>query len=147
MTSLLSTVTRHFDPDEQRDIPGIAVQITKGVGVYIIWAGITGTRPASSKEEYLEPIVQEGRLGADWACSMPRVKSSMPIAATSLLKTSQDAVALPLSQRLAQRFGKQIFVSIDIPPSLTLGGNGPTLALAVEKAVVNAIKSIEETTE
>ncbi|KAG8803059.1 hypothetical protein FRC17_006284 [Serendipita sp. 399] len=132
MVELLSTVTKYFDPDEQKDIPGVVVQVIKGVGVYIVWAGVTATRPASSEEQDLDLIVQEGRLGADWACSMPPVKSldSMESNATE-----------------AQRFGKQIFVSIDISPAFSVGGNGPMLALAIEKAIVTALKSIEETPE
>lgn len=132
-----------FEPDNAQDIPGIIVQITRGVDTYIIWAGTTTQAISGGDEAQKSLAVQSGRLGVDWACSMPSPKPSMPVAGTTLLRTSQDPVALPLSQRLAQRFKKQMFVSIDISASQKIGGKGPMVALAVEKAVIVSLKALE----
>jgi proteasome assembly chaperone 4 len=86
----------------------------------------------------------------------------MPVSGTTLLRTSKDALALPLSQRLgmypastiasitdnspAQRFKKQIFVSIDLNPGHITGGKGPTVALAVEKAIMRVLVALEKGT-
>ena len=45
--------------------------------------------------------------------------------------------------RTARRFKKQIFLSVDIAPSFMSLGDGPRLLLAVEKAVVDHLKSLE----
>lgn len=43
----------------------------------------------------------------------------------------------------ARRFRKQIFLSVDVPPSFMTLGDGPKLTLAVEKAVVQALDELE----
>ena len=41
----------------------------------------------------------------------------------------------------ARRFGQQVFLSVDVPPSFMALGDGPRLVLAVERAVVDYMKS------
>ncbi|PVG01217.1 hypothetical protein CPB86DRAFT_805394 [Serendipita vermifera] len=145
MSNFLSTVTRYFGPDDRLDIPGIVVQVINGVECQMIWAGTTNGAPQGETEQDIDTLVQQGRLGADWACSMTTKKESIPVAGTTLLKTTKDATAFPLSQRLAQRFKKQIFVSIDISPIHLVDGKSSTLTVAVERVIVSTLKSIEDT--
>ena len=95
-------------------------------------------------------------------------KSGTPAAATSLYRSSGSEAALSMAQRLgdlsifpwgtrrdtdregrpvsdtARRFRKQVFLSIDIPPSLGSMGQEGRLLLAIERAVVGILKSDEE---
>lgn len=43
----------------------------------------------------------------------------------------------------ARRFKKQVFLSVDLPPSFAALGDGPRLVLAVERAVVDVLKGLE----
>ena len=52
-------------------------------------------------------------------------------------------LVLCLSWPAARRFKKQIFLAVDVPPSFMALGNGPQLIMAVERAVVDALKSLE----
>jgi hypothetical protein len=85
MQGLLQTTSKYTPANSQLDLPAIVVQITSGVGVHIIWAGTTNAggfdpvsneRPDQTSESgvndgiSVDPILQQGRLGADWACSM-----------------------------------------------------------------------------
>jgi hypothetical protein len=87
MSHFLSTVTRYFGPDDRLDTPGIVVQVINGVGCQLIWAGTTNGAPQSETEQDIDKLVQQGRLGADWACSMTtrKVKQSMFSPPASLL--------------------------------------------------------------
>ena len=44
----------------------------------------------------------------------------------------------------ARRFKKQIFLSIDIPPTFLSMGHGPKLAFEAEKRVVETLKELEK---
>ncbi|KAK0569796.1 hypothetical protein OC861_000633 [Tilletia horrida] len=58
-----------------------------------------------------------GSLATEWAVAMCRPGQNAPLG-TSLFRTNTD-VALPMSQRLAARLRiPQLFVSLDLPPSL-----------------------------
>ena len=79
MQALLQTTTHYTPANIQVDLPAILVQVTEGVGMYMIWAGTTHASdpqrgdkdaPGSNAESGMDAIVQQGRLGADWACSM-----------------------------------------------------------------------------
>lgn len=50
----------------------------------------------------------------------------------------------PALGRTARRFKKQIFLSIDVPPAFVALGDGPRLLLAVERAVVDALKGLDD---
>lgn len=64
-------------------------------------------------------------------------------AATALFRTSGSDVALSMAQRLAKRFKKQIFLSVDIPASFLTLGQGARVLLEAEKGVVAALKELE----
>lgn len=79
--SLLSTINKYFAPEEALDLPAIVVQVISGVGSYIVWAGTTNYTPmggAEATDIAAEALVQQGRLGSDWACSMASVKVCHP---------------------------------------------------------------------
>ena len=42
----------------------------------------------------------------------------------------------------AQRFKAQIYLSVDLNPSHVTGGRGPSVALAVERAVLDVLKEL-----
>lgn len=76
-SSLLSTKSAYFPADESLDLPGIVVQVIAGVDSYLVWAGATSQIPLSgnkAREAEIEALLQRGRLGYDWACSMGNVK-------------------------------------------------------------------------
>jgi hypothetical protein len=92
---------------------------------------------------------------------------------TSLFRSSGSDVALSMAQRLgrlalcpcyspptdlprspvtlhrifsahaAKRFKKQIFLSVDVPPSMLGGGGGPRVLLAAERALVRRLQELE----
>lgn len=43
----------------------------------------------------------------------------------------------------ARRYKKQIFLSVDVPPSFMTLGDGPKLTLAIEKAVVQSLDELD----
>jgi proteasome assembly chaperone 4 len=94
----------------------------------------------------------------------------VPGAATTIYRSSSSDVSLSMAQRLgeacpvqgcrpkcllylswpfvpaARRFKQQIFLAVDVPPSFMALGDGPRLIMAVEKAVVDVLKSLETST-
>lgn len=95
-------------------LPALAVEITCLVESYMVWVGIKG---------------DANHLCKDWACAIPNG------AATSLYRSSSSDVALSMAQRLANRFKKQIFMSVDIANS--------SLVIEAEKGIVKVMKRIE----
>ncbi|KAH9949600.1 hypothetical protein B0H21DRAFT_727593 [Amylocystis lapponica] len=132
-----------FIPPSDVSLPALAVQTTQLVDSYMLWVGTTEQPP---EEVHKAPSL--GFLSKDWACAMPARDSNanIPPAATSLLRSSSSDVALSMAQRLARRFKKQIFLSIDVPPSFLSMGQGAKLIFAVEKAVVDTLKAMEHQT-
>ncbi|GJE95494.1 PAC4 domain-containing protein [Phanerochaete sordida] len=121
------SVHARFVPPAEPSLPPLALQVTRLVGSYM-----------------LAPL--RGSLTRDWTCAMPPTSiSAGPGAATTLHRSSSSDVSFSMAQRLARRFRKQIFLSVDVPPSFMALGDGPRLVLAVEKAVVGTLKSLEET--
>ena len=49
--------------------------------------------------------------------------------------------------RLAKRFQKQIFLSVDIPSGFSPNGQGDKLLFEAEKGIVAALKEIESRSE
>ncbi|KIY43284.1 hypothetical protein FISHEDRAFT_78629 [Fistulina hepatica ATCC 64428] len=122
-------------PDNQRDLGvGIQLQITRLVGTYMVWAGVCenggGVNAGPTEEDTDMPLGINGNLALDWACAMPSGS------ATPLFRSQTvESTAFSTAQRLAKRFKKQFFVSVDSIP--------PTLAFEAEKAIVIAIKELE----
>ncbi|KAJ3473505.1 hypothetical protein NLI96_g12970 [Meripilus lineatus] len=133
-------VESKYIPPSQRSLPALALQITQLSGSYMVWIGTT-----TCTTETVDKAAMQGSLLRDWACAMPPgVNTSTPAAATCLYRASSSDIALPMAQRLAKRFKKQIFLSVDIPPGFLSMGDGPLLVLAAEKAVVEGLKEAEE---
>ncbi|EIW63366.1 uncharacterized protein TRAVEDRAFT_113826 [Trametes versicolor FP-101664 SS1] len=132
--------TRYF-PSAELAVPALAVQTTRLVDTYMLWVGTTDVEP-----DQAETAPLQGCLAKDWACAMPvrqTVRPSTPAAATPLYRSSSSEAALSMAQRLARRFKKQIFLSIDVPPSLGSMGQEGKLLLAIERALVDNLKSHE----
>ncbi|KAI0747359.1 hypothetical protein BC629DRAFT_1560530 [Irpex lacteus] len=129
--------TKYIPPSE-RTLPALALQITELVGSYMVWVGTTD-EPA----EKVEIAPSQGSLLRDWACAMPPMNATIPPAGTNLYRSSSSDVSLSMAQRLARRFKKQIFLSVDVPPAFATLGDGPKLLLAAEKAVVQTLQELE----
>ena len=101
--------------------PPIVVQVTELVDSYMIWVGVDDVGGTA------EDAVARGRLAKDWACAMPHGGG------TSLFRSGDSDSALGMAQRLARRFGKQIFLAVDV------GGEG-RLTVEAEKCIVRILK-------
>ncbi|VDC06948.1 unnamed protein product [Peniophora sp. CBMAI 1063] len=128
-------IETRFQPSQGDGIPAIAVQVTCLVNSYMIWAGATGEEDATS-------AVKAGRLVADWACAMPP-RSGGDAPATPLFRTSSSDAAASMSQRLARRFKKQIFLSIDVPLTPASSAFGARVIHEIEKLLVKTVKELE----
>ncbi|KAI0308829.1 hypothetical protein OF83DRAFT_1160047, partial [Amylostereum chailletii] len=62
---------------------------------------------------------------------------------TPLYRSSSSDAALTMSQRLACRFKKQIFLSIDLPASPISTGQNSRVLLEIEKLLVKTLKELE----
>lgn len=134
-------VETKYIPPSDLSLPAIVVQVTRLVGSYMLWVGTTDVAAEDVRKAPLQ-----GRLAKDWACAMPTKDSNsgIPPAATSLFRSSSSDAALPMAQRLARRFGKQIYLSLDLPPAFDSIGQGARLLLAVEKALLETLKEMEQ---
>ncbi|KAF8520411.1 hypothetical protein BU17DRAFT_46552 [Hysterangium stoloniferum] len=132
-------VTSQYVPALNSSFPGLAFQVTSLVDSYMIWIG---TMPGSSNDVQL--AVANGRLVQDWACAMPPSKTTASTPGTALFRPSNTGIALPMAQRLALRFKKQIFISIDFPPAFMTMSDGTTLAFEAEKQALAILKKLEQ---
>ncbi|KZV74452.1 hypothetical protein PENSPDRAFT_626008 [Peniophora sp. CONT] len=128
-------VETRFQPPQEDGIPAIALQVTCLLNSYMIWAGATG-------DEDAQTAVNAGRLVADWACAMPPI-SDGDASATPLFRSSNSDAALSMSQRLARRFKKQVFLSIDVPVTPASSALGARVMLDIEKLLVKTVKEME----
>ncbi|KAH9858781.1 hypothetical protein C2E23DRAFT_19475 [Lenzites betulinus] len=136
--SRIQVDTQYF-PSAGHALPPLAVQTTRLVNSYMLWVGTTDV-----EQDQVETAPLQGSLAKDWACAMPvRETPGTPAAATPLYRSSSSEAALSMAQRLARRFKKQIFLSIDMPPSLGSLGQEGKLLLAIERALVDSLKSHE----
>ncbi|KAF4620635.1 hypothetical protein D9613_000436 [Agrocybe pediades] len=135
-TKVLVKVIKPSDPS----LPPLVLQITQMVDTYMLWIGAAdgNANPVDG-----EKAVLNGNLCKDWACAMPPRTAGAPSSATSLFRASSSDVALPMAQRLAKRFRKQIFLSVDIPISFMTMGQGQQLVFEAEKGIVATLKEIE----
>ncbi|KAH9839478.1 uncharacterized protein C8Q71DRAFT_749653 [Rhodofomes roseus] len=132
------TVETKLVPPSDPTLPALAVQVTRLLDSYMLWIGTT-----DEAAEDVQNALLQGHIARDWACAMPLGNLNVPPAATSLYRSSSSDAALSMSQRLARRFKKQIFLSIDLPPGFDSMGQGQKLILAVEKAVVETLREVE----
>ncbi|KZP18726.1 hypothetical protein FIBSPDRAFT_791626 [Athelia psychrophila] len=134
------TVETKYLPPSEPSLPALALQITSLVGSYMLWIGTTD--PAAGPDAAAQAPLH-GSLARDWACAMPALTPGLPAPATSLFRSSSSDVALAMAQRLARRFQKQIFLSVDVPPSFLSMGQGPKLAMEMERGIVATLKEKE----
>jgi len=97
----------------------------------MVWVGVT-----EGPEENAGGATLQGHLGKDWVVAMPPWKS-LPATGSQLLRSSNSDVALSIATRLARRYGKQIFLSVDV-------AEDSGVLLDVEKAVFRTLGDIEE---
>ncbi|KAH9485118.1 hypothetical protein JR316_0002025 [Psilocybe cubensis] len=122
-------------------LPPLVLQITQMVDTYMLWIGAADSNTNIGNGTN---AVLNGNLCKDWACAMPPRVSGAPSAATSLFRSSNSDVALPMAQRLAKRFQKQIFLSVDTPTDFRTMGQGHRLVFEAERGIVTALKEIEK---
>ncbi|EPQ57310.1 hypothetical protein GLOTRDRAFT_58578 [Gloeophyllum trabeum ATCC 11539] len=132
-------VETKYVPPSDSTLPALALQVTRLVGSYMLWVGTT---EGPSEEVDTAPL--HGSLAKDWACAMPPISSASQASGTSIFASPNADFALAMAQRLATRFKKQIFLSIDVPPAFVSLGQAPRLLLAVERAIVGALKEMEQ---
>jgi hypothetical protein len=71
---MIKTVIRYFPVDENTGLPAIIVQVICWTGSYMVWAGTTDEAIDEQDTTRIAGLVEEGRLGRDWACAMPSPK-------------------------------------------------------------------------
>ncbi|KAG2356444.1 hypothetical protein BDR07DRAFT_1473755 [Suillus spraguei] len=139
-SSLIFVTSRYVAPSDP-SLPALALQITSLVGSYMIWVGVTNQPPES-----VQNAARSGVLCRDWACAMPASpgrafwKGFGP--ATSLFRSSSSDVSFSMAQRLARRFHRQIFLSVDVPATLLSTPRGSHLLFDAEKGIVAALNSL-----
>ncbi|EGO25257.1 hypothetical protein SERLADRAFT_465133 [Serpula lacrymans var. lacrymans S7.9] len=132
------SVQTKYIPASDPSLPALALRTTVLVDSYMLWIGTTEGSPEDAQTAPLQ-----GTLARDWACAMPAPNGSPSLGpATSLFRSSSSDIALSMAQRLARRFGKQIFLSVDIPSSFLSMGQG-RLLLDAEKGIVETLKAVE----
>ncbi|KZT26666.1 hypothetical protein NEOLEDRAFT_1090019 [Neolentinus lepideus HHB14362 ss-1] len=135
-------ISSKYIPSSDSTLPALALQVTQLLGSYMLWIGTTEDPP-----EQVDTAALHGALAKDWACAMPSINSAMQPPGTSIFSSPSSDFALAMAQRLATRFKKQIFLSIDVPPAFVSLGQAPRLLLAVERAIIGALKDMESDRE
>jgi len=137
-TPKIKVETRTFTPPTPLS-PTFALQITHLTDSYMLWIG---TVPPVAEGQDARPTAPDAKVARDWACAMPSGTTSVPAIGTSLFRTPASDVALPLAQRLARRFKKQIFLSVDL--SEFGGADSARTMLEVERELVQALVEVEK---
>ncbi|KAL4074244.1 hypothetical protein V8B97DRAFT_1931238 [Scleroderma yunnanense] len=139
--SSIKTRTIYISPSD-RELPALALQVTSLTDSYMVWLGVTEEPPEAVKN-----AARSGSLCRDWACAMPSSPGSRVAGpATPLFRSTGSDVALSMAQRLATRFHKQIFLSVDIPSVYLATPHGSRLLLEAEKEIVGALRNPESST-
>ncbi|KAJ3811185.1 hypothetical protein F5876DRAFT_40227 [Lentinula aff. lateritia] len=125
----------HYIASDNPSIPAFALQITQIVDSYMLWAS-----PTELFEGDVERAPLSGSLCRDWACAMPPKAVTATGASTSIYRTSNSDISISMAQRLARRFGKQVFLSIDIQ---SYAGKLEVL-LALEKGILQTLRTLEK---
>lgn len=73
---MVKTVTHYIPADENTGtgLPAIVVQVTCWRDSYMVWAGTTDESIDKQDTTRIAGLVEQGRLGQDWACAMPSPK-------------------------------------------------------------------------
>ncbi|KDN46213.1 hypothetical protein RSAG8_04440, partial [Rhizoctonia solani AG-8 WAC10335] len=85
--------------------------------------------------------MQSGSLAKDFSCAMPTTQVSTPALGVPIFRSRDSDESLALSQRLARRFKKQIFLSLDIPVLIKTSGQTSYFMSQVEKHLLVTLKS------
>ncbi|KAJ4483252.1 hypothetical protein J3R30DRAFT_3447207 [Lentinula aciculospora] len=125
----------HYIASDNPSIPAFVLQVTQMVDSYMLWAS-----PTELSEGNVERASMSGSLCRDWACAMPPKAGTINTAGTSIFRTSNSDSSISMAQRLTKRFGKQVFLSIDIQ---SYAGK-PEILLALEKGILQTLKIIEK---
>ncbi|KAH7929821.1 hypothetical protein BV22DRAFT_1028999 [Leucogyrophana mollusca] len=141
VTPAIGVKTIYLPPSDP-SFPALALRVTSLVDSYMLWVGVT-----DESVDSVDNAPLSGSLCKDWACAMPAAPNSTVLGpATSLFRSSSSDVALSMAQRLARRFRKQIFLSIDVPSTFQTTGEGSRLLLDAEKGIIDALKAVEIST-
>lgn len=71
---MVKIVTRYFPADENTGLPAVVVHVTCWTGSYMVWAGTTDEAIDKQDTTRIAGLIEQGRLGQDWACAMPSLK-------------------------------------------------------------------------
>ncbi|KAF9793292.1 hypothetical protein BJ322DRAFT_117922 [Thelephora terrestris] len=137
----IKIVSKHLTGSDT-SVPLLTMQIICLVDSYMIWVGAASDSQGEQVEGSAELAPLQGRLARDWACAMPPVYEGSTATASALFRSADSDAAFSMSQRLAKRFKKQIFLSVDIPSEVCSAGQGPAVLLEIEKGVVEELKSV-----
>ncbi|KAJ1304511.1 hypothetical protein OPQ81_005656 [Rhizoctonia solani] len=164
-------ITSHYSPSDTEGGHHIVSHITHLVDSYFIWVGGTVERPDSlqvpppqsggslladdelnqqdsalysrSVEAIVSQAMQTGSLAKDFSCAMPTTQASTPALGVPIFRSRDSDESLAVSQRLARRFKKQIFLSLDIPVLIKTSGQTSYFMSQVEKHLLVTLKSFE----
>lgn len=124
-----------YIPPAECELPALALHIISLVDSYMLWLGVTEELP-----DTVQNAPRSGSLCKDWACAMPPPPGSKMLGpASPLFRTSGSDVALSMAQRLALKFRKQIFLSVDIPSVHLAVPYGSRLLLDAEQRIVEVL--------
>lgn len=138
---VIKIVSKHLTGSDT-SFPPLAMQIICLVDSYMIWVGMISDKEGERIEGSAEMAALRGNLARDWACAMPPVYEGGTATASALFRSADSDAAFSMSQRLAKRFKKQIFLSVDIPPEVCSSGQGSAVLLEVERGVVEQLKNL-----
>ncbi|KAF5393228.1 hypothetical protein D9757_000726 [Collybiopsis confluens] len=113
-------------------VPAFALEITRLVDSYMIWIS-----PTELLQADVQNAPRQANLCRDWACAMPPKDSAIQ-ASTSIFRTPNSDLSISMAQRFARKFGKQIFLSIDIQHY----AGKPEVVLAMEKGISQILKGL-----
>ncbi|CAE6415249.1 unnamed protein product [Rhizoctonia solani] len=163
-------VTSRYAPSDSEGGHHIVSHITHLIDSYFIWVGGTVERPDSlqapppqagglladdevnqqdsipdsrSVEVLVAQAMQTGSLAKDFSCAMLTTQVSTPALGVPIFRSRDSDESLALSQRLARRFKKQIFLSLDIPVLIKTSGQTSYFMSQVEKHLLITLKSFD----
>ncbi|CAE6477168.1 unnamed protein product [Rhizoctonia solani] len=163
-------ITSHYAPSDTEGGQHIISHITHLVDSYFIWVGGTverldslqappqaggslladnevnqqdGVLESRSVELLVAQAMQTGSLAKDFSCAMPGTQATTPALGVPIFRSRDSDESLALSQRLARRFKKQIFLSIDIPVLMKTSGQTSHFMSQAEKHLLITLKSFE----
>ncbi|CEL60967.1 hypothetical protein RSOLAG1IB_04206 [Rhizoctonia solani AG-1 IB] len=164
-------ITSHYAPSDAEGGYHIISHITHLIDSYFIWVGGTVERPNSlqapppqvggslladnevnqqeatpssrSIEILIAQAMQAGSMAKDFSCAMSTTQVSTPALGVPIFRSRDSDESLAVSQRLARRFKKQIFLSLDIPSLIKTSGQTSYFMSQVEKHLLTTLKLFE----